>query len=95
MGKRPKVGAIAFPELFLFGYPVFDIIARYPKLVEKNIEYLEKLAKCTGKTKVLIGFCEFNRFYMGKRYFNSVAVLFKQKNRNHNKKDAIARLQRV
>ncbi len=57
-----KVGAIAFPELFLFGYPVFDIIDRYPKLVEKNIEYLEKLAKCTGKTKVLIGFCEFNRF---------------------------------
>ncbi len=74
-----KVGAIAFPELFLFGYPVFDIIDRYPKLVEKNIEYLEKLAKYTGKTKVLIGFCEFNRFYMGKRYFNSVAVLSNKK----------------
>lgn len=74
-----KVGAIAFPELFLFGYPVFDIIDRYPKLVEKNIEYLEKLAKFTGKTKVLIGFCEFNRFYMGKRYFNSVAVLSNKK----------------
>lgn len=74
-----KVGAIAFPELFLFGYPVFDIIDRHPKLVEKNIEYLEKLAKCTGKTKVLIGFCEFNRFYIGKRYFNSVAVLSNKK----------------
>ncbi len=74
-----KVGAIAFPELFLFGYPVFDIIDRYPKLVEKNIEYLEKLAKYTGKTKVLIGFCEFNRFYIGKRYFNSVAVLSNKK----------------
>ncbi len=74
-----KVGAIAFPELFLFGYPVFDIIDRYPKLVEKNIEYLEKLAKFTGKTKVLIGFCEFNRFYIGKRYFNSVAVLSNKK----------------
>lgn len=74
-----KVGAIAFPELFLFGYPVFDIIDRYPKLVQKNIEYLEKLAKFTGKTKVLIGFCEFNRFYIGKRYFNSVAVLSNKK----------------
>jgi len=74
-----KVGAIAFPELFLFGYPVFDIIDRYPKLVEKNIEYLEKLAKFTTKTKVLIGFCEFNRFYIGKRYFNSVAVLSNKK----------------
>lgn len=74
-----KVGAIAFPELFLFGYPVFDIIDRYPKLVEKNIEYLEKLAKYTTKTKVLIGFCEFNRFYIGKRYFNSVAVLSNKK----------------
>ena len=74
-----KVGAIAFPELFLLGYPVFDIIDRYPKLVEKNIEYLEKLAKCTGKTKVLVGFCEFNRFYIGKRYFNSVAVLSNKK----------------
>ncbi len=70
-----KLGAIIFPELFLMGYPVFDIIDRFPCIVQKNIEYLEKLAKLTGKTKVLIGFCEFNRFYIGKRYFNSVAVL--------------------
>ncbi|MDO5437484.1 MAG: nitrilase-related carbon-nitrogen hydrolase, partial [bacterium] len=74
-----KLGAIVFPELFLIGYPVFDIIDRFPSIVEKNIEYLEKLAKLTTKTKVLIGFCEFNRFYIGKRYFNSVAVLSDKK----------------
>ena len=74
-----KLGAIVFPELFLMGYPVFDIIDRFPNIVEKNIEYLEKLAKLTGNTKVLIGFCEFNRFYIGKRYFNSVAVLQNKK----------------
>ena len=39
-----KLGAIVFPELFLMGYPVFDIIDRFPNIVEKNIEYLEKLA---------------------------------------------------
>lgn len=74
-----KLGAIVFPELFLMGYPVFDIIDRFPSIVEKNIEYLEKLAKLTGNTKVLMGFCEFNRFYIGKRYFNSVAVLQNKK----------------
>lgn len=74
-----KLGAVVFPELFLIGYPVFDIIDRFPSIVEKNIEYLEKLAKLTTKTKVLIGFCEFNRFYIGKRYFNSVAVLSDKK----------------
>ena len=74
-----KLGAIVFPELFLMGYPVFDIIDRFPSIVEKNIEYLEKLAKITTNTKVLIGFCEFNRFYIGKRYFNSVAILQNKK----------------
>lgn len=74
-----KLGAIVFPELFLIGYPVFDMIDRFPNIVEKNVEYLEKLAKITGKTKVIIGFCEFNRFYVGKRYFNSVAVLADKK----------------
>ncbi len=74
-----KLGAIVFPELFLIGYPVFDMIDRFPNIVEKNVEYLEKLAKLTAKTKVIIGFCEFNRFYSGKRYFNSVAVLSDKK----------------
>ena len=74
-----KLGAVVFPELFLMGYPVFDIIDRFPSIVEKNIEYLEKLAKLTTNTKVLIGFCEFNRFYIGKRYFNSVAILQNKK----------------
>ncbi len=74
-----KLGAIVFPELFLVGYPVFDMLDRFPIIVEKNIEYLEKLAKLTGDTKVLIGFCEFNRLYVGKRYFNSVAVLSNKK----------------
>ncbi len=74
-----NLGAVVFPELFLMGYPVFDIIDRFPNIVQKNIEYLEKLAKFTGNTKVLIGFCEFNRFYIGKRYFNSVAVLQNKK----------------
>ena len=40
-----KLGAVIFPELFLIGYPVFDMLDRFPNLVEKNIEYLEKLAK--------------------------------------------------
>lgn len=74
-----KLGAIVFPEQFLMGYPVYDLIDRFPLIVEKNIEYLEKLAKITTQTKVLIGFCEFNRFYIGKRFFNSVAVLQNKK----------------
>ena len=69
------VKAIIFPEMFLIGYPIGDFIDRFPIVVEECNEWLEALAKLTGKTKVIIGFAEVNEGKFGKNYYNSVAVL--------------------
>ena len=74
--QRLKVGAIVFPEMYLIGYPIGDFIDRFPLIVEENIEWLKALAtKVEGKTKVFIGFVEFNKEKTGKNYYNSIAVL--------------------
>ncbi len=69
------VKAIVFPETFLMGIPFGDYLVRFPIVVEECREWLEALAKITGKTKVIIGFVEFNNNKFGKKYYNSVAVL--------------------
>lgn len=67
--------AIIFPEMFLVGYPIGDYISRFPIVVEECSEWLEVLAEISTGTKVIIGFAEFNRDKVGKKYYNSVAVL--------------------
>ena len=70
------VNAVIFPEMYLIGYPIGDFIDRFPLIVEENIEWLNALASSVrGKTKVIIGFAEFNKGKYGKKYYNSVAVL--------------------
>lgn len=73
--NKEKVSAIVFPELFLMGYPVMDLIDRYPDIVQKNVDYLNRLAEATAETKVLTGFVEFNESKTGRRYYDSAAVL--------------------
>lgn len=74
--QKLDVDAIIFPEMYLIGYPIGDFIDRFPLVVEENIEWLKALAqKTTGKTKVVIGFVEFNKEKKGKKYYNSIAVL--------------------
>lgn len=74
--QRLEAGAIVFPEMYLIGYPIGDFIDRFPLIVEENIEWLKALAtKVEGKTKVVIGFVEFNKEKTGKNYYNSIAVL--------------------
>ena len=75
-----ELDAIVFPEMYLIGYPIGDFIDRFPIVVEENIEWLNALASVTtGKTKVIMGFVEFNKTKGGKKYFNSIAVLSKGK----------------
>lgn len=74
--QRLNLDAVVFPEMYLIGYPIGDFIDRFPIIVEENIEWLKALAaKTTGKTKVIMGFAEFNKTKGGKKYFNSIAVL--------------------
>ena len=60
------VKAIIFPEMFLIGYPIGDFIDRFPIVVEECNEWLEAIAKLTGKTKVIIGDAEFKEGKFGK-----------------------------
>lgn len=73
--NKLELDAIVFPEMYMIGYPIGDFIDRFPVVVEENIEWLKALAALTTKTKVIIGFAEFNNNKNGKKYFNSVAVL--------------------
>ncbi len=73
--QKKDIKLVAFPEMFLLGYPPMDIIERYPLIVEENIKYLEKLSLECKDISVLIGFCEFNKEKCGKKYFNSVAYI--------------------
>lgn len=74
--QRLDVDTIVFPEMYLIGYPIGDFIDRFPLIVEENIEWLEAIAqKVKGKTKVIIGFAEFNKEKTGKKYFNSIAII--------------------
>lgn len=67
---------IVFTELTLMGYQIMDTIDRHPIIVEENVKWLKEIAKLTGKTHAIVGFVEpRNGQIVGKRYYNSVAVL--------------------
>ncbi len=66
---------VIFPELTLTGYPIEDIIDRYPVVVEENLKWLKEIAKITGNTRAIVGFIEKVKINTGRRYYNSVAVM--------------------
>ena len=73
--EKLKVDAVVFPEMYLIGYPIGDFIDRFPVVAEENVEWLEALARLSGRVKVIIGFVEINKEKTGKSYYNSIAVL--------------------
>lgn len=78
INKAQKEGAdlVIFPELTLMGYPIIDTVDRHPVIVEENVKWLKEIAKLTDKTHAIVGFVEpRNGQIIGKRYFNSVAIL--------------------
>ena len=73
--NKLNAAAVIFPELFLMGNPILNLAKKFPLLVQKNVEYIGKLAKIVGKTKVIIGFLDI----YNDEYCNSVAVLYNKK----------------
>jgi NAD+ synthetase len=76
------VDALVLPEQTLLGYPLRDMLLRFPKLVKDNESALARLALESAHTRVFVGFAE--RRYdadegwgsaWGKPYYNSVAIL--------------------
>jgi NAD+ synthetase len=74
--------ALVLPEQTLLGYPLRDMLLRFPKLVKDNESALARLALESAHTRVLVGFAE-RRYDLaegwgsawGKPYYNSVAIL--------------------
>ncbi len=72
--ERSKASLVIFPELALTGYPPEDLLDS-PQLVEKNLALLSVLAAQSKVTAALVGFVEPNPSALGKRFFNSAALL--------------------
>lgn len=66
---------IVFPELFLLGYPMGDILGRYPKVAVEIEKALDEIKEYAINTSVLIGFPEINKDKFLKPYYNSVAFI--------------------
>lgn len=79
--EKAGVDTVVFPEQPLTGWPLGDLVAFYPQLVEDQMKVLHALAAKTQKTRVMLGFVE-PRYpgpgeepAQGRRFFNSVAIL--------------------
>ncbi len=66
---------IIFPELFLLGYPIGDILGRYPFVASQCLKALDEIKEYCEKIAVLIGYPEINPNKTGKPYFNSIAYI--------------------
>jgi NAD+ synthase (glutamine-hydrolysing) len=74
---QTETSLLALPELCLMGYPIRDVIGRFPALVEKQVKQLYELAAQVPESlTVLVGFVEPRPATVtGRRFYNSVAVL--------------------
>jgi len=62
------------PELGIVGYPPRDLLARN-LFVARNLETLDRLARATGQTGLLVGYVGWNQARPGREVTNCVALL--------------------
>ena len=74
-----KADLVIFPELFLLGYPMGDILGRYPNIVNQIYSALDDIKEYVTETSVLIGYPERNEDKFGKPFYNSVAFIQNKK----------------
>ncbi len=72
-GSDSRADLVVFPELTLTGYPPRDLLLR-DAFIEANLAALDRLAKATGKTGLVIGFVGRNGRNPGRGLTNSVAL---------------------
>jgi NAD+ synthase (glutamine-hydrolysing) len=73
-GEKETADIVVCPELTITGYPPRDLVTK-KSFVEKNLAVLERLAKATGKTALLVGFVGENKSRPGREATNNVALL--------------------
>lgn len=70
-----KADLIVFPELFLLGYPIGDILGRHPYIAAQCLNALNEIADNSKNISVLIGYPEKNPDKYGKPYYNSICYI--------------------
>lgn len=73
--REIKAELIVFPELCLVGYPIGDILTRYPSIAYQCKKALDEIKEHTKDIAALIGYPEINPDKFGKPYFNSIALV--------------------
>ncbi len=72
--REAECSLAVFPELSLMGYPPKDLLEK-PAFIERNLEYLEKLAKDAGDINIVCGFVDKNASGKGKSLINGAAFI--------------------
>lgn len=72
---KQQADLIVFPELFLIGYPMGDVLNRYPKLARQCLKALDEIKEISKDITVLIGYPEINENNFEKPYYNSMALI--------------------
>ena len=74
--KAAQAGAdlVLCPELATCGYPPRDLLLK-SRFIDQNLELLERLAKATGKTGLVVGYVGRNKSGVGREATNSVALM--------------------
>src|SRR5436309_12089642 len=67
------VDLVMFPELATCGYPPRDLLLKR-QFITQNLELLQRLAKASGKTGLLVGYVGQNEKRPGREATNSVAL---------------------
>ncbi len=73
-GAAAGADLVVLPELAITGYPPRDLLTRH-SFVSANLETLERLAKITNKTGLVVGYVGRSELHAGRGLTNSVALL--------------------
>jgi NAD+ synthetase len=73
-GVAAGVEVVVFPELATCGYPPRDLLLK-PSFVEANLDLLNRLAKASSATAMLVGYVGKNAIRPGRETTNSAALL--------------------
>lgn len=73
-GVEAGVEMVVTPELTTTGYPPRDLLLK-PGFIQANLDLLQRLAKATGATGLLVGYVGENAVRPGREATNSVALL--------------------
>src|SRR5436190_4801968 len=71
---KEGVDLVMFPELTLTGYPPRDLLLKN-SFTERNLETLNRVAKATNKTAMLLGYVGRNESPPGRNVTNAAALL--------------------